>query len=261
MHRPFSFCLVLFWALLATRSVSAQNLDTIGQQVPWVAAALSEFLSDSRSFVARMEVQVPGEPGERSATLPFTIVMDEGQMRLDLKLVEISSDLMPSEFLTPLKQAGWERVMLLYHPKATTRLVVPAEKAYVEFPRSTNGPTKMENEAAQKLGGMEKKLLGIESIDGHPCRKYRLTGKGGQQVEEAYVWEATDLNTLPIKFSVKSEGRFYHFQLRQVKLGKPDSRLFTLPAGYRKSGSAQELVAGVLLKSLGNGKSPFTLPE
>ena len=261
MHRRALTLSLLLWALLATRPVSAQSVDSLGQQVPWMAAALSEFLSDTRSFVARLEVQLPAEAGEKPITLPFTLAMDQGQMRLDLRLADVSQDLLPTEFLTPLKQAGWERVQLHYHPRATTRLVIPAEKAYVEFPKGTNGPSKLENEAAQKLGGMEKKLLGIESVDGHPCRKYQLSGKAGKQMEEAYVWEATDLDTLPIKLSVKSEGERYTFQFRQVRMGKPDARVFTIPAGYRKAGSAQELVAGVLFRSIGAGKSPLSLAE
>lgn len=261
MSRFLPYCLLFLSLLLTSQRVAAQNADALGQQVPWVAAALSEFLSDSRSFVARLEVQLPTEPGEKPLTLPFAIAMDQGQMRLDLRLAEVSPDLLPAEFLTPLKQAGWDRLLLLYHPQAPARFVVPAEKTYVEFPKSTNGPAKLENDAMLKLGRMEKKLLNIESIDGHPCRKYRLISKEGNQVEEAYVWEATDLNALPIKLSVKTAGQVYTFQLRQVRMGRPDPRSFNIPADYRKSGSVQELVAGVMLKSLGAGKSPFSLAE
>ncbi len=259
MHRRNLYLPLLLWALLAVRPVSAQSVDALGQQVPWVAAALSEFLSDSRSFVARLEVQLPAEPGEKPVALPFTVAMDQGQMRLDLRLADVSRDLVPAELLTPLKQAGWDRLQLLYHPRGATRLVVPAEKAYVEFPKSTNEPSKMENDAMQKLGGMEKKLLSVESVDGHPCRKYRLIDKEGKQ--EAYVWEATDLNALPIKLSIKSEGQLYIFQFRQVRMGRPDAKVFGIPTDYRKAGSAQELIAGVMLRSLGSGKSPFSLAE
>ncbi len=261
MLRRCLYLSILLWALLANRPVSAQSVDTLGQQVPWVAAALSEFLSDTRSFVARLEVQLPAETGEKPLSLPFAIAMDQGQMRLDLRLAEINPDLLPAEFLTPLKQAGWDKILMLYHPQATTRLVVPAEKTYVEFSKSTQGPARMENDALLKLGRMEKKLLNIESLDGHPCRKYRLTSKEGDQVEEAYVWQATDLNALPIKLSVKTAGQVYAFQLRQVRVGRPDPRSFTIPADYRKTGSAQELLAGVIFKSLGTGKSPFLLVE
>jgi hypothetical protein len=255
-------CLLLS-LLLGSQRVTAQSVDALGQQVPWVAAALSEFLSDSRSFVARLEVQLPAEPGEKPPTLPFSIALDQGQLRLDLRLADVGQDLLPSEFLTPLKQAGWERLLLLYHPQTATKLVVPAEKTYVEFPRSANGPSpgKMENDTMLKLGKMEKKLLSIESVDGHPCRKYHLTSKTGDKLEEAYVWEATDLNALPIKLSVKSGNELYTFQLRQVRMGRPDARSFAIPADYRKSGSTQELLTGVLLKSLGNGKFPLSLVE
>jgi hypothetical protein len=261
MPRRKFYCLFLLGALLAIRPVNAQSVNALTEQVPWVAAALSEFLSDSRSLVARMEVQLPAEPGERPIALPFTIAMDQGQMRLDLRLADIGQDLLPAEFLTPLKQAGWDRIQMIYHPQAPTRIVIPAEKAYVEFPKSNDGPTKIENEAMLKLGRMERKLLSIESIDGHPCRKYRLTSKEGNQVEEAYVWEATDLNALPIKLSVKTEGQLYTFQFRQVRMGRPDPRVFGIPTTYRKASSAQELFAGVLLKSIGSGKNPFSLAE
>lgn len=262
MPRFILFNLLWFLSLLpGSQRSSAQGMDPLGQQVPWVAAALSEFLSDSRSFVARLEVQLPAEPGEKPVTLPFALAMDQGQMRMDLRLAEISPDLLPAEFLTPMKQAGWDKILMLYHPQAPTRLVVPTEKKYVEFPKSTNGPAKIENDTMLKLGRMEKKLLSIESVDGHPCRKYRLTSKEGNQVEEAYVWEATDLNALPIKLSVKTSGQIYTFQLRQVRMGRPDVHSFNIPADYRKASSAQELLAGMMLKSIGTGKSPFSLAE
>jgi hypothetical protein len=252
-------CLLL-WALLAVKPVSAQSVDALGKQVPWVAATLSEFISDSRSFVARAELQLPSEDGRKPLLLPFGVAMDQGQMRWDLRLADVSSELVPSEFLSPLKQAGWERVQMFYHPQAATRLVVPAEKAYVEFAQATNGPSKLENDASLKLGRMEKKLLGSETVDGHPCKKYRLTNKEGIQVEEALLWEATDLQGLPIKLQVKSEGQMYGFQFRQVRMGKPDAKVFGIPADYRKANSAQELLAGALLKSLGQGKSTLSLP-
>lgn len=261
MHRRSLYWLILLGALLVSRPASAQSVNALSEQVPWVAAALSEFLSDSRSLVARMEVQLPAEAGEKPIALPFTIAMDQGQMRLDLRLADIGQDLLPTEFLAPLKQAGWDRLQMIYHPQAPTRIVIPAEKAYVEFPKSADGPSKTENEAMLKLGRMEKKLLNIESVDGHPCRKYRLTSKEGNQVEEAYVWEATDLNALPIKLTVKTGGQLYGFQFRQVRMGRPDPRAFGIPTTYRKASSAQELLAGVLLKSIGSGQSPFSLAE
>lgn len=261
MHRRKSWLSILLLALFLVSNARGQGIDALGQQVPWVAAALSEFLSDSRSFVARLEIQIPGDDTHEPATLPLTVAMDQGQMRFDLRLADIGQELVPSEFLSPLRQAGWDRLQVNYHPQAPTRLVVPAEKAYVEFAKSTTGPTKMENDAMLKLGRMEKELLSIESVDGHPCRKYRLTSKEGNQVEEAYVWEATDLERLPIKLFVKTEGLVYSFQFKQLRMGRPDSRVFGIPANYRKASSAQELFAGVLLKSIGSGKIPFSLAE
>jgi hypothetical protein len=251
---------LLLWALLAIRPVSAQSVDGLNQQVPWVAAALSEFISDSRSFVARAELQLPAEEGRKALTLPFGVAMDDGRMRWDLRLADISPELVAAEFINPLKQAGWERIQMFYHPQAATRLVVPAEKAYVEFAQSTNGPSKLENDSALKLGKMEKKLIASETVDGHPCKKYRLTSKEGAQVEEAFLWEATDLQGLPIKLQVRSAGQLYGFQFRQIRMGKPDPKVFGIPADYRKANTAQELLAGAMLRSLGQGKSALSLP-
>jgi hypothetical protein len=249
LSRLKSFLLIC--ALLGGLSARAQNADEITKQVPWIAAALSEFISDSRSFIARAELQMPAEPGQKPLILPFGVAMDQGQMRWDLRLADISQDLVPAEVLTPLRQAGWERVQMLYHPQSATRLVVPAEKAYVEFAQSTNGPSKLENDSALKLGKMQKKLLGTEIFDGHPCKKYRLTAKEGTQVEEALLWEATDLQNLPVKLQVRSEGQLYSFQFRQIRMGKVDAKIFGIPADYRKASSAQGLLTGALLKSLG----------
>lgn len=263
MLRRYPILLLLLGLLLASRPVCAQSMDAMGKQVPWVAAALSEFISDSRAFVARAELQLPSEDGQSSLTVPFVVAMDNGQMRMDLRLADIDGRLVPTEFLSAFKNAGWDRLELLYHPQTATRLVVPAEKAYVEFPKSNAEPTKMENDAMLKLGRMDKVLTGKEMVDGHPCLKYRLTSKDeAAHVDEAYLWQASDLNALPIKLVVKSEGYTYGFQFKQVRMGQPNPKVFGIPASYHKVSSAQALISGVLLKSLGGiDKSPLSVQE
>ncbi|MGH7818688.1 MAG: hypothetical protein ACREQ9_02855 [Candidatus Binatia bacterium] len=76
-----------------------------------------------------------------------------------------------------------------------------------------------------------EELLGTETIDGHPCRKYRTvtTVRGKKYV--MYEWRATDLQDLVIR-STGDDGKF-EMRYTNVRLGASEPALFEVPKDCR----------------------------
>lgn len=90
----------------------------------------------------------------------------------------------------------------------------------------------MENPAhPQPWSGSDatEELVGSETIDGHPCRKYRRTTNLRGKSHSYYLWRATDLGGFPVRST--DESGTYETLFRNVVLGKPDPKLFELPPG------------------------------
>lgn len=268
-NAPFVLVLAIVLALASTSSGIAQSApasttpsladnlflsllpgaDDVGKRAPFLAAALSEFFSDSREFSARAELSLPNRsPGD---SIPIGLAMSEGRMRWQLNMSQVRSAHFPPERIALLKQMKLDSVILYLQPDSQLMAAFPRMKAWVETP-----PPKAKNiqEAAQsKIGGMKKTPLGKETVDGHPCLKYRLTvPEENNPNQVAVTWEATDLNNLPIKVMVKIEGQIYGLQLRNILPGKSDERLFQPPPGYTKSASFTSLFQESWLRNLGN---------
>jgi hypothetical protein len=99
---------------------------------------------------------------------------------------------------------------------------------------------------------MELTALGKETLDGHACirNKTVITDSQGHQ-KEYTVWNATDLNQFPVKIQTtnslgESETTFY----RNIKLAKPDAKLFELPAGYRKYTDLGAMMQDIMTKQM-----------
>ncbi|MGH2829761.1 MAG: hypothetical protein ACREQ9_11460, partial [Candidatus Binatia bacterium] len=77
----------------------------------------------------------------------------------------------------------------------------------------------------------DEELVGAETIDGHPTRKYRRRTTVDGRTWISYVWRATDLQDFPLRTTNES-GR-YEMSFRNVVLGAPDPKLFAPPAECR----------------------------
>ena len=80
-------------------------------------------------------------------------------------------------------------------------------------------------------GEIDRKLLGTETIDGHPTEKYLVTFKNDGQTQKIHQWLATDIN-FPIK-TADPDNKWIQ-EYKNIKIGKQPDKLFEVPEGYSK---------------------------
>ena len=128
---------------------------------------------------------------------------------------------------------------------------------------STTNKTYMEQEM-QKEGApsiddprvvIEKKQIGSETIDGHPCNKYdsvfHIKDKPAEKYK-AILWEAKDLGGLVIRSETalppeKARGGRNKIvnELKEIKVGAAKASMFEVPKDYRKVQNMMEMMGGM----------------
>lgn len=87
--------------------------------------------------------------------------------------------------------------MITRQDKKVVWNIMHDQKMYMEMPiREENNP----RVTKEFEGEIERKLLGKETIDGHPTEKYLITYKLMDNTQQVYQWWATDIN-----FPVRTE--------------------------------------------------------
>lgn len=228
------------------------------EQAPFFAAALSEFFTDSRDYSARAELILPGR--ERGDSIPIGLAVSEGRMRWQVNFSQVRSAHFPAERIAMLRQMNLDSAVLWLKPGDDLKVALPRLKAWAQTPSPKM--QQIEDKAADKQGGLKKTAVGKETIDGHPCIKYMLTVPAENNPNQiALTWEATDLDNLPIKILVKTDGKVHGFQLRNVKLGKVDERHFEPPAEFAKKPSLTALLQEGVMRGLTQASQNGGLPS
>jgi hypothetical protein len=91
---------------------------------------------------------------------------------------------------------------------------------------------------------IEKKKIGSEAIDGHPCVKYDTVFYKKDNPKEkfkAVIWEAQDLGGLPIRNEITipenkkgpGPGKMVS-EMKDIKVGAATASMFEVPRGYKK---------------------------
>ena len=126
-------------------------------------------------------------------------------------------------------------------------MVYPGLNSYVEMRMKET-----KKQAMTKEPKITSTTLGKENVDGHPCVKNKLviTDESGKP-QEMVVWNATDLKNFPIQMEMKEQDATITTKFKDIKFGRPDSKLFDPPAGYKKYGSMQELQQAMMQKMMG----------
>jgi hypothetical protein len=102
---------------------------------------------------------------------------------------------------------------------------------------------------------IEKKQIGSETIDGHPCTKYDsvfyLKDKPAEKYK-ALLWEAKDLGGLVIRSetvlppdkALGGKNKIVN-QLKEIKIGAAKASMFEVPKDYSKVENMMEMMGGV----------------
>jgi hypothetical protein len=120
----------------------------------------------------------------------------------------------------------------------------------------------------------DKKKVGTETVDGHPCTKYDATfyrrSKPGEK-NKATLWEAQDLKdfniqteiTVPANPKYPGSGGKMVMKFKEIKLGAATADLFEVPRDYKKVNSMPEVMGaggmgniGDIMKNIPKGQRP-----
>jgi len=125
-----------------------------------------------------------------------------------------------------------------------------ANKAYTEAPLQDRSPSLMDPNVV-----VEKKKIGAEKIDGHPCIKYDTVFYRKDKPAEkfkAVIWEAEDLGGFAIRQEMAMpeaakgpKGAKMVVEFKEIKLGAAKASLFEVPKDFKKVGSMMELMGGM----------------
>ena len=213
-------------------------------QAPFLAAAMSELFSDSRPFSAVAVVQLPGDQPNQGIPLGFATL--DGKMRWYLNLDQARTSRLDADITEWLREAKLSQIVLILRPQTNALVVLPGLKQWFEF--APPKPEGIEEKAREKAGFLQKTEVGRETVEGHPCVKFRLDlPKERGPGEVAYVWQATDLKNLPIQFRATINGETYGLLFRQIKDAPPEARYFEAPADYAKISGPAVLLQNALL--------------
>jgi hypothetical protein len=133
----------------------------------------------------------------------------------------------PDRFRMEMK-AHEDMIVITRTDKKVAWNIMPAMKMYMEMPFDLKNRPMVEDKFE---GETERKLLGSETIDGHPTKKYLITYKSGNGTDQVYQWIATDIN-FPLK-TAATDGLWTQ-EFRNVRISSQPGSLFEIPAGYQK---------------------------
>jgi hypothetical protein len=160
------------------------------------------------------------------------------KIRVEIDLAETRNKDVPPQMGAMLKQMGMSQVVSIIRPdKGLVYIMYPDQRAMLSMPLP-----KEDLENSQKAPDIKKTPLGKETIDGHPCTKYKvlITDSTGNSAE-ATTWDASDLQDLPIQIETHERASTSVLRFKQVHFTRPDSGYFEVPSSFTMYDSAQEL--------------------
>jgi len=140
--------------------------------------------------------------------------------------------------------------MVTIHDQATGKVIMYSSETQT-YTEETPKEEKMLS-ADDPRAVVEKKKIGTEKIDGHPCIKYDAVIYLKEKPNEKYkaiLWEAQDLGGLVIRQEMSlppGKGMTGKeravVELKDIKVGAAQPSMFEVPKGYRKVGSMMEMM-------------------
>ena len=136
-----------------------------------------------------------------------------------------------------------------------------ANKTYFERPLRERTPAPQDPDVVS-----ERKKIGSEKVDGHPCTKYDVVFYRKETPNEKFksvIWEAEDLGGLTVRAEIdlpeslkggppgKASGRGNMvIEWKEIKVGGANASMFEVPKDFKKVNNMGELMMGGIGKMM-----------
>ncbi len=115
--------------------------------------------------------------------------------------------------------------------------------SYTLYPNVKKYMVHTDAEEQDEKPKVEKTRVGSETIDGHPCEKYKvvITYKN-EKPQEGFIWNAKDLGGMTIKSEVENKDFKVTTELKNIVLKSSPASVFEIPQGYAESKDFMEIM-------------------
>ncbi len=216
-----------------------------------MSAALTRLFGDVKAFTAKADIQVLDEAQKEKVSLPMDFALLDSSVRVEMDLTQMKNKDMPPGAAESLKQMGIAHIVSVIRPeKKAVFVIYPNQKSVLTMPMSAEDAA-----AAEKAPKIEKTELGKETVDGHACVKNKvvITDDKGKTLE-ATTWNATDLKDFPVRIQTKDAQNTSIVHFKDVQFTKLEASQFDIPAGYTQYSDPQEMMMGIMKKSMEQGQ-------
>lgn len=222
---------------------------------PNFGGSMLKLFGDNKSFSAHLDIQAKdGRAGD--TTIPGKIMFDEGKSRFEMDMANMKNSKMPPGAVEQMKAMGMDSMVAISRPdKKSSYLIYPGLSAYAEMPlKESDSP-----EAASK-SKITTTEIGKETLAGHACVKNKVVVTDeNQKSQEFTVWNASDLKSFPVQIEMTENKTAVTMTFTEVKLAKPESKLFDAPTELKRYDNVMTLMQGEMMKKMG-GAGGFGAP-
>lgn len=222
---------------------------------PNFGGSMSKLFGDNKTFSAALEVQAKdGRAGD--TTIPGKLSFDDGKSRFEMDMTKMKNSKMPPEAVEQMKAMGMDSMVVISRPdKKSSYMIYPGFKAYAEMPLKDS-----DSAEALSKSKIETTELGKETVDGHPCTKNKVVVTDDKEKKHEFTsWNATDLKSFPVKIEMNEGKTAVTMLFKEVKLTKPDAKLFDAPSDYKRYENMMSMMQEEMMKKMGGGG--FTPPS
>ena len=191
-------------------------------------AAVAKLFADIPAFSASVETLLTNKADKSRLTIPMRMFKREDKLRIETDFARIRGVGFPLESLTAMQNIGMARVTTIVDPKDKGMLVVfPELKAYTRVALAETDLPDADVKVTKRRGSKD-------TVDGQACVRQRVTlaSANGQKVE-ATTWEATALNSFPIRMVFEQDDGTMEMRYTDVQLKAPAEDQFKVPSEFR----------------------------
>lgn len=262
---PPLLCRQVLWFLTA---FIAGAFATHGQPPgapPGLNQILTRVLHSAPPFSALADVHILSPNEAESMRMPMEFKFLEGNIRTEINMAQVQSPALRQEMVVNLREIGMDQVVTIGRTGPSPMLIIyPQLKAYVEFASSNlvsapaldpkDAPPQSPPAPSSASKPPRKRLLDNERVDDHPCQRFNLSieDAAGGKAQEVMVWEAQDLNGLPVQIEMIQPEFRIRVLFRGVQFKRPDPKDFAVPPEFTKYESMEKVMEKAVNRLLGD---------